>query len=100
MQNNTHGDVAELADALDLGSSSFTGVQVRFLSSPFRIAERSAYRKATRDLIVTNPSSSPRSRSIPKPFRRYRDRSKLATIVGRLLRTVCSLRPIHFKLFA
>ena len=32
--NNTHGDVAELADALDLGSSSFTGVQVRFLSSP------------------------------------------------------------------
>ena len=28
------GDVAELADALDLGSSSFTGVQVRFLSSP------------------------------------------------------------------
>ena len=28
------GDVAELADALDLGSSSFTGVQVQLLSSP------------------------------------------------------------------
>ena len=33
-ETNHHGDVAELADALDLGSSSFTGVQVRFLSSP------------------------------------------------------------------
>ena len=29
------GAVAELADALDLGSSSLTGVQVRFLSAPF-----------------------------------------------------------------
>ena len=28
------GDVAELADALDLGSSSFIGVQVQILSSP------------------------------------------------------------------
>ena len=28
------GDVAELADALDLGSSSLTGVQVQVLSSP------------------------------------------------------------------
>src|SRR3954462_2991045 len=35
---NPHGDVAELADALDLGSSSFTGVQVRFLSSPLHLA--------------------------------------------------------------
>jgi Peptidase family M28/PDZ domain len=31
---NPHGDVAELADALDLGSSSFTGVEVQILSSP------------------------------------------------------------------
>ena len=31
------GGVAELADALDLGSSSFTGVQVRFLSPPFSV---------------------------------------------------------------
>ena len=29
------GDVAELADALDLGSSSFIGVQVQILSSPY-----------------------------------------------------------------
>ena len=29
-----HGDVAELADALDLGSSSREGVQVQLLSSP------------------------------------------------------------------
>ena len=29
---NTYADVAELADALDLGSSTF-GVQVQFLSS-------------------------------------------------------------------
>ena len=28
------GAVAELADALDLGSSSLTGVQVRVLSAP------------------------------------------------------------------
>ncbi len=32
MSFNTYADVAELADALDLGSSTF-GVQVRFLSS-------------------------------------------------------------------
>jgi hypothetical protein len=32
-----HGDVAELADALDLGSSSFTGVQVQLLSSPLSL---------------------------------------------------------------
>ena len=30
----SHGDVAELADALDLGSSSRKGVQVQLLSSP------------------------------------------------------------------
>ena len=33
-QSAKHGGVAELADALDLGSSSFIGVQVRFLSPP------------------------------------------------------------------
>jgi hypothetical protein len=34
-----HGDVAELADALDLGSSSRKGVQVQLLSSPMMAVE-------------------------------------------------------------
>ena len=37
-QSAKHGGVAELADALDLGSSSFIGVQVRFLSPPSRFS--------------------------------------------------------------
>ncbi len=50
--HRTSGDVAELADALDLGSSSREGVQVQLLSSPLIALEKDLGQTVARPFFV------------------------------------------------
>ena len=61
---NARGDVAELADALDLGSSSREGVQVQLLSSP---VEAGSVEHGVFVFVSYSPLHAPRSPLLPEP---------------------------------